>query len=164
MQQYIIGLFQDMSWLTIALLGAGILLCSIEVFVPKIGLTGLLGIALLVAGISSYRIDGHGIKYIVGILVIIAGVLAIAITAELILEARGIIRNPNRYKFRNYNNSNPLQALVGRAGKAITNVDLGGTIEVDGKLYYAISSDVILKDKMVHVVGVQDNALIVKEQ
>ena len=37
MQQYIIGLFQDMSWLTIALLGAGILLCSIEVCVPKIG-------------------------------------------------------------------------------------------------------------------------------
>ena len=46
MEQYIINLFQNMSLLTIALLGAGILLCIIEVFVPKVGLSGILGIVL----------------------------------------------------------------------------------------------------------------------
>lgn len=164
MEQYIIGLFQNISWLTIALLSAGVVLCVVEVFVPKVGLTGLFGIALLICGVSSYRIDGFNFKQIIGIISIIALILAVAILIETILEHKGIIKNPNRYKFRTYNTENPLKALISKTGNAITNIDLGGTVEVDGKLYYAISSSPIIKDKIVQVVGVQDNALIVKEQ
>ena len=103
MEQYIIGLFQNMSILTIALLGSGVLLCIIEVFVPKIGLTGMLGIILVGTGISSYYIDGFKANQIVGILAIIAVILGFFIVIELILESKGIIKNPNRYKLRTYN-------------------------------------------------------------
>ena len=163
MEQYIINLFQGMSWLTIALLSAGVLLCVIEVFVPKVGLTGILGIVLLVTGMSSYYIDGFDIKQMVIMLSIIALVLALFIFIELILEAKGVIHNPNRHKLRTYNDTNDkLRALVGNIAKAVTNIDLGGTVEIDGNLYYAISNTKIVAGSVVQVIGVQNNALVVK--
>ena len=163
MEQYIVGLFQNMSILTISLLGAGVLLCVIEVFVPKVGLAGLLGIVLVVTGMSSYYIDGFKIKQMVGLLSIITLVLAIFIFIELLLESKGRINNPNRYKLRTYNNPREkLNDLVGSYGKAVTNIDLGGTIEIDGNLYYAISQTPINSGVFVQVVGVQNNALVVK--
>ena len=105
MEQYIIGLFQNMSILTIALLCSGVLLCVIEVFVPKIGMIGILGIILVGAGISSYYLDGFKANQIIGILSIIVLVLGFFILIELILESKGIIKNPDRYKFRMYDDS-----------------------------------------------------------
>lgn len=164
MGQYIINLFQDMTLLTIVLLSVGILLCIIEIFVPKVGLTGLFGIVLLGVGFSSYYIDGFKLNQMVSLLTIIAFVLAIFIMIEQILESKGIIHNPNRYKFRTYNDLNTyLNELVGKTAKAITNIDLGGTIEVDGQLYYAISSTKILAGSIVQVIGVKNNALVVKK-
>lgn len=162
MGQYIINLFQDMSLLTIALIGAGLLLCIIEVFVPKVGLTGLLGIVLMGVGFSSYYIDGFKLSQMISLLAIIALVLALFIMIELILESKGVIKNPNRYKIRTYNPTEQLNNLIGKKGKAITNIDLGGTIEINGKLYYAISSSGIARDSIVEVVGVQNNTLLVR--
>ena len=160
MIQYIIDLFQNMSALTAVLLGAGLLLCIVEVFVPKIGLTGLLGVALLATGFSSYYIDGFKLKHMISLLSIIALILALFIMIELILESKGIIKNPNRYQFRNPAKVS-LQDLVGKVGKAYTNIDLGGTIDIEGKLYYATSSTRIEQGSFVQVVGVQNNSLIV---
>ncbi|MBQ8522879.1 MAG: hypothetical protein IJ458_04420 [Clostridia bacterium] len=163
MGQYIIGLFQDMSILTIALLGAGMLLCIVEIFVPKVGLAGLLGVVLLGVGFSSYYIDGFKFKHMISLVSILALVLAVFIIIELILEGKGIIKNPDRYKFRTYNDPiNDLKGLVGKMGKAVTNIDLGGTIEIDGKLYYAISNHALAQGSIVEVIGVQNNALVVK--
>lgn len=161
MSQYIVNLFQDMSMLTIALIGAGLLLCIIEVYVPKFGLAGILGIALTLLGISSYYIDGYQFKQVVSLLSIIALIMAVSIIIELILEGKGIIKNPNRYKFRNYKDQG-LYSLIGRTAKAITNIDLGGTIEINGKLYYAISTSPISKDAIVEIVGVENNTLLVR--
>ena len=151
-----------MSILTIVLLSAGMLLCIAEVFVPKVGLAGILGIALMMVGFSSYYIDGFRLKHIIGLLAIIALVLALFILIELVLEGKGVINNPNRYKFRTYNDNDDLKYLVGRKGKAISNIDLGGTIEIAGKLYYAVSSSGIAKGSVVEVIGVKNNALVVR--
>ena len=163
MGQYIINLFQDMSLLTIALLSAGMLLCIVEVYVPKVGLTGILGIVLLGVGFSSYYIDGFKLKHMISLLAIVALVLALFIMIELILESKGIIKNPDRYKFRTYSDpTDELRDMVGKKGKAVTNIDLGGTIEINGKLYYAISYSGIAQGSIVEVIGVQNNALVVR--
>lgn len=161
MGQYIVNLFQNMSILTIALISAGVLLCIVEVFVPKVGLTGILGVALMLFGFSSYYIDGFKINQIVSLLTIIALILALFIMIELILESKGVIKNPNRYKFRTYQPSVSLNDLVGKKAKAVTNIDLGGTVELGGKLYYAISDNAIASGSVVQVVGVKNNALVV---
>lgn len=161
MEQYIISLFQNISLLTSVLLGAGILLCIVEVFVPKLGLTGILGIVLLATGMSSYYMDGFKLKQMIGLLSIITLLLAIFICIELVLESKGVIKNPNRHKFRTYKDVN-LNTLVGEFGRAITNIDLGGTIEIDSRLYYAISNTRISVGSVVQVIGVQNNALVVK--
>ena len=79
MGQYIVNLFQDMTILTIALLSAGVLLCIVEVFVPKVGLTGILGLALMVLGFSSYYIDGFKFHQIISLITIITFVLFLAL-------------------------------------------------------------------------------------
>ena len=163
MIHFIIGLFQGISLLTAVLLIMGMLLCVVEVFVPKVGFTGLFGVVLLGSGFSSYYIDGFRLKHIISLLAIITLALALFIMIELILEGKGVIKNPNRYKFRTYSNSNDgLSDLVGKQGKAITNIDLGGTVEINGKLYYAVSNNGIAQGSIVEVIGVQNNALVVK--
>lgn len=162
MEQYIIDLFQNMSILTIVLLSAGVVLSIVEVFVPKVGFTGLLGMALMVCGFSSYYIDGFKIHQIITMVTLITFVLALCIMLELILESKNIIKNPDRYKFRTYNEQSQLSELVGKTGRAVTNIDFGGTIDIEGKLYYCISSNVIAKGTNVQVIGINNNTLIVK--
>jgi len=163
MEQYIIELFQDVSILTVTLLIAGVLLCVIEVFVPKFGLTGVLGVMLIGTGVSSYYLDGFKFKQIIGILLIISIILAVAIFIELWLEAKGIIKNPNKHELRTYKNTGEkLNYLIGATGKVVTNIDLGGTVEINGKLYYCVSDTPIMAGSSVQVIGVQNNALKVK--
>lgn len=163
MEQYIISLFQNIGLLTAVLLGAGVLLCMVEVFVPKVGFTGVFGIVLTATGITSYYMDGFKLKQIIGILAIIALIIAVCMVIESVLESKGIIKNPNRNKFRTCGTQN-LNNLIGNFGKVITNIDLGGTIEINGRLYYAIGSSKIESGRLVQVIGVQNNALVVKAQ
>jgi membrane-bound ClpP family serine protease len=134
----------------------------VEIFIPKVGFTGLLGMALMICGFSSYYIDGFKIYQIVSIVIIITFILAFCIMLELILESKNIINNPDRYKFRTYNEQSQLSELVGKTGRAVTNIDFGGTIDIGGKLYYSISSNVIAKGTNVQVIGINNNTLIVK--
>ena len=161
MEQYIIGLFTNMSLLTAVLIGAGVLLCSVEVFVPKIGLTGILGCALVCLGFTSYYIDGFRYKQIISLLSIITCIWIILITVELILEGKGIIKNPNRHKFRTINIDRLFESVIGKEGKAYTNIDRGGTIDVNGKLYYGVSDSFISQGSQVIVVAVEGKHLVV---
>ena len=159
---YIISLFQNMTILTIVLLATGVLLCIIEIFLPRVGLAGILGVVLTLLGFSSYYLDGFKIKHIVSLVSIIAFMLVMLMIIELILEAKGVIKNPDRYKFRTYKVEDGLQSLVGKTGVAVTNIDLGGTVEIEGKLYYAISKNALSSGSIVEVAGVQNNTLVVR--
>ena len=161
MEQYIINLFQNMSLLTGVLLCAGVLLCVAEIFVPKIGLIGVLGMIMIASGLSSYYVDGFGGTQLITMGLIIAVILALFIMIELILESKGVIKNPKRHEFRTYNQPSLID-LVGKTGFAYTNIDLGGTIDVDGKLYYAISDSPINQGSSVKIIGVDNNSLVVK--
>ena len=161
MEQYIINLFTNISLLTAVLLSMGVLLCIVEVFVPKIGLTGILGCSLIAVGFTSYYMDGFKFKQIITLLSIIAFVIAVFIMIELILESKGVIKNPHRHKFRAINLLRSIDLLVGKDGVAYTNIDKGGTIDIDGKLYYAVSNNYIPQASRVVVVGTENNYLIV---
>ena len=161
MEQYIINLFTSMSLLTAVLISAGVLLCIVEIFVPKIGLTGILGFVLIVLGFTSYYIDGFKPNQIISLVSITAFVLAVFIMIEMILESKGIIKNPNRHQFRAIGMQQSYDTLVGRDGKAYTNIDQGGTIDIDGKLYYAVSSNFISQGSYVVVVKAEKNYLVV---
>ena len=161
MEHFVIELFNNMSLLTAILIGVGILLCVVEIFVPKIGVTGILGFSLVIFGFTSYYIDGYKIKHIITLLSIIAFVIAIFIMIELVLESKGIIKNPHRRKFRTISIQQSFNSLIGKVGKAYTNIDMGGTIDVDGKLYYALSDTFITQGSEVSVVAVDGNSLVV---
>lgn len=163
MMQFILSLFQGMSLLTMVLMGASMMLCVIEVFVPKFGITGIFGIALMTMGFSSYYIDGFRIKPMIALLALITIILSLFIMVELVLESKGVIVNPNRYELRPYPLTiNQLNSLIGCQGVTVTNVNLGGKIEIDGKLYDAVGVNNIAKGSVVKVVGVRNNQLIVK--
>lgn len=162
MLEYFVNMFDGISLLTAVLLSAGILLCIAEIFVPKIGLTGFLGIIILILGGSSYYIDGFKLKYFIGLITIIMLVLSLAICIELVLEATHKISNPDRYKFRTHHAKPDLTRLIGSFAKAVTNIDMGGTVEINGKMYYAIANTKIEAGKLVEVIGVNGTALIVR--
>lgn len=162
MLEYFLDMFNGMSLLTAVLLSAGLLLCLAEVFLPKVGLSGLLGVVMLALGVSSYYIDGANWKYIVGIATIAMLVLSIAICIELVLESKGKIRNPNRRKIRTYPLQEDLTGLIGNFAKAVTNIDMGGTVEINGKMYYAMANSRVEAGKIVEVIGVNGTALIVR--
>ena len=161
MEQYIINLFQNMSLLTVVLICAGVLLCVAEIFVPKIGLIGVLGAIMITSGLSSYYVDGFRVAQLITMGLIITVILAIFIMIELILESKGVIKNPKRHEFRTYNQPSLID-LVGKTGLAYTNIDLGGTIDVEGRLYYATSSSPIKQGSVVKIIAVDNNSLVVK--
>lgn len=162
MLEYFVNMFEGISLLTAVLLSAGVLLCLVEVFLPKIGLSGFLGIIILILGISSYYIDGFRWKYLIGLATMIMLVLSLAISIELILEANHKISNPDRYKLRTYHPQDELAQLIGSFAKTVTNIDMGGTVEVNGKMFYAIANTKIDAGKLVEVIGVNGTALIVR--
>ena len=161
MEQYILNLFTNMSLLTAILIGVGVLLCVVEIFVPKIGLTGILGFVLIVLGFTSYYIDGFKPNQIISLVSIIAFVLAVFIMIEMILESKGVIKNPHRRKFRTIGAHQTFETLIGKVGKAYTNIDKGGTIDIDGKLYYAVSNNFIPQGASVTIVTADNNYLVV---
>ena len=163
MGQYIINLFQGMSWLTISLLLAGVLLCAVEVFVPKFGLAGWLGIGLTLIGISSYYIDGFKFIQIVGILVIIALFLAFVILIDVIIKGFKDKKEKEAKERLSFENSDAeFKILMWKYGKAVSRISKGGTVEIGNNLYYAISNEIISEGTMIQVIGVQNNALVVK--
>lgn len=162
MLNYFVNMFEGISLLTAVLLSAGVLLCLAEIFLPKIGFSGLLGFLMLLTGFSSYYIDGYRWKYIVGLGTIIMLLLCVAICVELICEAKGKIHNPNRYQLRTYPLNKDLTTLIGSFATAVTNIDLGGTVSINDKMYYAIANSPIPAGKLVEVIGVNGSALIVR--
>lgn len=163
MLNYFINMFEGMSLLTAVLLSAGVLLCIAEIFLPKIGFSGFLGFFMFLAGISSYYIDGFGWKYIVGLSTMVMLLLSLAICIELLCEAKGKIHNPDRYKLRTYPLHQDLTSLIGSFATAVTNIDLGGTVAINDKMYYAIANNPISAGKLVEVIGTNGSAIIVRE-
>lgn len=175
---YIDGLVQ---YLDIILFIAGIVLLLVEIFViPGFGITGILGIIAVIAGLSLSLVDnelvfswepGSGIMLLRAV-----GVVVIALTLSTfgsILLGGALISSPRLPALALYKNLSSEegfvgvakmdQSLIGQEGVVETVLRPSGKVRVGEEVYDAISLDgIVEKETRVRVAKIETNQIYVR--
>ena len=147
------------NWVGVGLVLFGMLLFYLEVQAPGVGLFGVaggisfvLGAFLLVGGFGAPAIPSPNARVSVWVLVAVSSGMA----AFLIL----LIRTVGQSRKLGY--VGPIDALVGQEGKATTQLDPRGTVQVGSELWSAVSDSGETIGKGAEVVVVELDGLTVK--
>lgn len=182
---------QAAGWLEFILLGAGILLIMIELFIiPGFGVTGILGIILALAGLFGLLLPGirdvhfdfdtqtlnaageyilHRSAWLAGALIV--GILTIALLARYLmprlaifspLVSRGVQEAKEGYVAGLSKEQLPKEGAIGVAASSLRTA---GKVEIEGEIYDAVSSGKFIeKGEKIRVVRVEGSKMIVEEQ
>lgn len=178
---------QAASLFEFILLGVGILLILLEIFViPGFGVTGFIGIilafaglfALLLPGIEELHFDfatknfnaaGEYILERIGWLsaTFVIGVIAIAILARWLVPRLRLLsplvhRGEQEGFFAGI--SSEKLPKVGAVGSVVSPLRTAGKVEIEGEIYDAVSSgSFIEKGEKIRVIGIEGSKMIVEE-
>ena len=157
----------ESGFLAPAIFFLGIVLLAIEIFViPGFGITGILGILGIVAGIfMSFGINNIAQAVLVVFVSLIADIILIIILARFILKSKG---------FKNivaletdtagYHSSVSYDNLLGCEGITDTFLRPSGNIIINDKKYDAITEgEFINKGAKIKVILVEGNKIVIKE-
>ncbi len=160
---------------------AGLVLLALEIFaVPGFGVLGYSGILLIVFGLTlslvgqtgpeAYDIDYIGlIKALLLVLISVAlGILSAVLLAKKLLETPKFkfalikqIDSDEGYTIAD----NSYASMVGKEGRALTQLRPSGKVEIEGDIFDAVSQiSYINKDEPVKVVGYEKGQLIVRKK
>lgn len=163
-------IFTEMNWVPALLLILGFVFITIEVFVPGFGFFGIAGLGSLVAGIIVRIVQGLNVlQSIWFVLTLIAGLLVIGFVVlvggrRFILGRTGLFENTTSIS-TNYNQTDrELKKLVGKNGKTISKLDLGGKAKIAGKIYDVMSiNSYIEPNAHIKVVAIKNNTILVRK-
>lgn len=153
---------------------AGIVLIILEVFViPGFGIVGILGGISLAAGILLSRLVPHGAPGdLSGALAVILGSFAVTVLLFILLarylpEARwmhGIVLSESQQHTEGFHaDQHEDQGLLGKTGRALTDLRPAGTIEIEGRRLDAITpGDYLDRGSPLRVIEVQANRIVVE--
>lgn len=157
----------DSGFLAPAIFFLGVVLLAIEIFViPGFGITGILGIFGIVAGIfMSFGINNIAQATLVVFVSLISDIILIIILARFILKSKGF---KNKMALETdtagYHSSVSYDNLLGLEGITETLFRPSGNIIIDGKKYDAITEgEFINKGAKIKVILVEGNKIVVKE-
>ena len=163
-------IFTEMNWIPALLLILGVVLMLIEVFVPGFGFFGISGIVSLVAGIIVRICQGLNLTQSLALILIVFGFFTIATFFMVFSAQHGILGRTGLFETRatiskDYNvASRQLRKLVGRSGKAVTNLSLAGKAKIHGKIYDVVSiTSYIEEGSNIKVVEIKDNTIMVRK-
>ncbi len=164
------SIFTEMSWISGTLLCIGLLFVIVEVFVPGFGFFGISGLLSLIAGIVVRIIEGLSIEQSFALILIAFGVIALG-TLFIVFSAKyGILGRTGFFENRttiskDYNKvDKEHRKLVGKSGKAISDLNLGGQAKIKGKIYEVQSiSSFIARGSNIKVVSIKDNCIMVRK-
>ncbi|MFZ0565557.1 MAG: NfeD family protein [Chlamydiales bacterium] len=144
-------------------LGIGLLLIFLEFFLPG-GVMGIAGGVFLVVSIVFFSIQTESaialILYIVGIVLLLVFLIKFSLWRIRTGRAKGIFLNTAQ---EGYVASQFAKELIGKKGKALSDLKPAGHILVEGKRYQAVSkSGYIVKESEIEVVGGEGAHLVVK--
>lgn len=157
----------DSGFLAPAIFFLGIVLLAIEIFIiPGFGITGILGIFGIAAGIfMSFGINNIAQATLVVFVSLISDIILIIILARFILKSKGF---KNKMALETdtagYHSSVSYDDLLGLEGITETLFRPSGNIIIDGKKYDAITEgEFINKGAKIKVILVEGNKIVVKE-
>lgn len=157
----------DSSFLAPAIFFLGVVLLAIEIFViPGFGITGILGILGIAAGIfMSFGINNIAQATLVVFVSLVSDIILIIILARFILKSKGF---KNKIALETdtagYHSSVSYDDLLGLEGITDTFFRPSGNIIIDGKKYDAITEgEFINKGTKIKVILVEGNKIVIKE-
>ena len=181
---------QAAGWLEYIMLGVGIVLLLMEIFViPGFGVTGILGITLTVIGLGAlllpgirdvhFDFDTHSLNaagyYILQRLAwlsgaVVVGVVVIALLAKY-FTPRFALFSPLVHRGAQEAEQGYVAGLkkeelpkIGEEGVVISPLRTAGKVEIRGEIYDAVSSGSFVdKGEKVKVIGIEGSKMIVEE-
>lgn len=162
-----VQIFTEMGWISAIFLSIGIILSIVEIFIPGLGFCGISGAVCTILGIVFRAINGISLYQILVLLLMIAGLFALAVLLLIFLIKSGLMIDVGIFSTgtalpKDYKNKEA-KKLIGKVGKTTTELMLAGRVKVRGKIYDAISEqNYIEKNKYVKIIKIQDNRLVVR--
>lgn len=165
-----VEIFSQMNWISAVLLFGGLVFIFVEVLLPGFGFFGISGSVALVAGVIVRIIQGlsllQSIVLILMILVffIICVIFMVFSAQHGILGRTGLFENSSTFNSRHNKDTKELKRLIGKSGRSVGVLNLGGKVKINGISYDALSiKSYIENNAHIKVVGVKDNTLLVRK-
>lgn len=165
-----VQIFTEMNWISIALLSVGLLFIVIEIFVPNFGFFGITGILSLIAGVVVRICGGLNLSQSLILILIVIGFLCLSVMFMVWGAKYGILGKTGLFErsttlSKDYNEpERKLRKLVGKSGKTISALNLGGKAKIKGKIYDVVSiSSFIEEGKNIKVVEIRNNTIMVRK-
>lgn len=163
-------IFTEMHWIPALLLVVGLVMMIVEIFVSGFGFFGITGIISLIAGVVVRICFGLNLSQSLTLILLVLGFLAIVIMIMVWGAQYGILGKSGLFERRttldkDYNRADrELRKLVGKNGKTISKLDLGGKAKIKGKIYDVVSiSSYMEPNTNIKVVEIKDNTIMVRK-
>ena len=165
-----LSIFTEMNWFCIALFCLGLAFLVIELFVTGFGFFGIGGILSIAIGVIVRICQGLNLVQSLTLILIVIGVM-ILITMIMVYSSQyGLLGHSGLFEKKtsipkDYNEPDRrIKRLVGKSGKAVTDLKLAGKAKIKGKIYDVVSmKSYIEKGQHVKVVEIKDNEIIVRK-
>lgn len=156
-------IFTQMGWLPAILLIVGLVMLLIEIFIAGFGFFGITGSISLVAGVIVRICNGLNFAQSLTLILLIIGVFCLAILLMVISAKYGLLSRSGLFETKStlpvdYNKAEKsIRKLVGKSGKAVTDLSLSGKAKIKGEIYNVSSINSFIEEgsniKVVEVVG-----------
>lgn len=163
-------IFTQMHWVPAMLLILGVVLFVVEIFVPGFGFFGISGFGCLIAGIIVRICQGLNLTQSLALVLIVLGFLTLVVMIMVWGAQYGLLGKTGLFERRttlsaDYNKvSRELKKLVGKNGKTVSKLDLGGQAKIKGRVYDVVSmSSYIEANTRIKVEKIEDNTIIVRK-
>lgn len=163
-------IFTEMHWVPALLLVVGLVMMVIEIFISGFGFFGIMGLISLIAGVVVRICFGLNLSQSLTLILLVIGFLVLVVMFMVYGAKYGILGKTGLFERRStlsqdYNKvERELRKLVGRNGKTISKLDLGGQAKIRGKIYDVVSiSNYIEPNTNIKVVEIKDNTIMVRK-
>jgi membrane-bound ClpP family serine protease len=161
----IIGFFDGIQLYQVAILVAGLIFLIIEMFSPGFGVSGSIGLVLLVVGIlitASTAFEAL-VMFIILLIIVALALMVILRSARKGRLSRTLILNDELNKESGFTGTEELEHYVDKEGIALSTLRPAGTAEFDGvKLDVVTDGEYVQIGTRVKIIKVEGRRIVVK--
>lgn len=163
-------IFTEMSWVSAAFLFVGLIFIVVEVLLPGFGFFGISGILGLVIGIIVRICEGLNLEQSIVLILLVLGFFVVALMFMVFSAQYGVLGRTGIFETKStlsedYDKpTRELKKLVGKSGKTVSVLNLGGKAKINGKIYDVVSINSYIEvGKHIKVVEIKDNTIMVRK-
>lgn len=163
-------IFTQMSWLPAILLCGGMVFLVVEMFVPGFGFFGITGSIAMIAGVVVRIVDGLDVTQSLILVLLILGFFIVAGMFITFSAQHGFLGKTGLFETKSTLDKDydkvekELRKLVGKSGKTVGVLNLGGKAKINGKIYDVISVNSFVESGAhIKVIAIKDHHIMVRK-